>query len=193
MQNVTGSSAVAVRLARHRVHVGLPVVAIIVWVARSTPWALTAGAAIACGGLIVRALAAGQLRKHEALVTSGVYACTRNPLYLGSAVMAAGFALASDSLVAACVLVAYFALFYLPAIRWEEERLSARYGREFAGYSLRVPRIWPRFPRRSPFSGFSWRSWRWYWRNGEYAAAIGFVVGILTLVGKMLLRGPAAG
>ena len=190
MPSVTGTSAIAVRLARHRVHVGLPVVAIIVWLARSTPGALEAGTAIAAAGLLVRALAAGQLRKHESLVTSGVYACTRNPLYLGSAVMAAGFALAADSLVAASVLLAYFALFYLPTIRWEEERLRARYGSEFAGYSVRVPRIWPRFPARSPFSGFSWR---WYWRNGEYAAALGFVVGVATLVGKMLLRGSAAG
>jgi hypothetical protein len=104
--------------------------------------------------------------------------------------MAAGFALAADSPVAALVLLAYFSLFYPSAIRYEEERLTARYGQEFAAYSLRVPRIWPRLPLGSPFSGFSWR---WYWRNGEYSAAIGFVIGVVTLVGKMLLRGSAPG
>jgi protein-S-isoprenylcysteine O-methyltransferase Ste14 len=177
-------------LARHRVHVALPLVAGIVWFARSTPWGLAAGSAIAAAGLVVRALAAGQLRKHETLVTSGVYASTRNPLYLGSAVMAAGFALAADSVVAALMLLTYFALFYPPTIRWEEERLTARYGREFAGYSLRVPRIWPRLPIRSPFTGFSWH---WYWRNGEYATALGFAVGVAVLAGKMVLHRSALG
>lgn len=168
----------------------MPVVTIIVWLARSTPYALAGGLGIACLGLGVRALAAGQLRKHEALVTSGLYGSTRNPLYLGSAVMAAGFALAADSALGALVLLAYFALFYPATIRWEENRLRVRYGREFAGYTLRVPRLWPRLPLRSPLTGFSWRC---YWRNGEYSAALGFLVGVVTLVGKMLLRRSAPG
>jgi protein-S-isoprenylcysteine O-methyltransferase Ste14 len=172
------------------VHAAVPVVALDLWLARSTPWALTAGSALACVGLVVRGLAAGQLRKHETLVTSGLYAATRNPLYLGSAVMAAGFALAVDSVAGALILFGYFAAFYPATIRWEERRLEARYGSEFTGYSGRVPRLCPRWPVRSPWSGFSWR---WYWRNGEFAAAVGLVAGVAALAVKMVLHRPAVG
>src|SRR5262249_36642549 len=114
--------------SHYRVGLGLPVAVVSVWQAQPTPRALAAGAAIAFLGVVVRALAAGQLRKHEGLTTSGVYAITRNPLYLGSVVMAGGFALATHSWVAASMIAGYFAAFYPSAIRREEVRLRARYG-----------------------------------------------------------------
>ena len=114
-----------------------------------------------------------------------MYAATRNPLYLGSAVMGAGFAVAVGSVAGALILFGYFAAFYPATIRWEEQRLEARYGSAFTGYSGRVPRLWPRWPVQSPWSGFSWR---WYWRNGEYAAAVGLVAGMAALAMRMVLR-----
>src|SRR5438552_6021092 len=84
--------------SHYRVAVGLPVALACVWQAQPTSRTLAAGAEIAFLGVLLRAVAAGQLRKHQTLTTSGVYAITRNPLYLGTVVMAAGFALATELL-----------------------------------------------------------------------------------------------
>src|SRR5712691_562141 len=163
--------------SHYRVALGLPVAVASVWQAQPTSRALAAGAAIAFLGVLIRTVAAGQLRKHHGLTTSGVYAITRNPLYLGSAVMAAGFALATDSWVAASLIAGYLAVFYPSAIRREEQRLRSRYADVFEDYVARVPRFWPRlgWPLGTTFS------WACYFRNAEYQAALGFVAGVALL------------
>jgi len=163
--------------SHYRVAVGLPVALTCVWQAQPTSRTLAAGAAIAFLGVLVRAVAAGQLRKHQNLTTSGVYAITRNPLYLGTVVMAAGFALATDSWVAASLIAGYLAVFYPPAMRREEQRLRARYADAFDDYVARVPRFWPRLglPVGTTFS------WACYLGNAEYQAPVGFFVGVALL------------
>src|ERR1044072_9508963 len=51
--------------------------------ARPTPKMLLIGASVSLLGLALRAWAAGHIRKYAQLATSGPYAFTRNPLYLG--------------------------------------------------------------------------------------------------------------
>ncbi len=75
------------------------------------------GVGIAICGLLLRGFAAGHLRKHQQLATSGPYAFTRNPLYLGSVLLAAGFSVASHSWISALLLAAYLAIFYPVVIR----------------------------------------------------------------------------
>jgi protein-S-isoprenylcysteine O-methyltransferase Ste14 len=58
-------------------------------------WSLAAGSAVALIGVGIRAVASGHVKKNEELAMTGPYAYTRNPLYLGSIVIAAGFALAA--------------------------------------------------------------------------------------------------
>ena len=86
---------------RWRVRVGYPVgIAAFVFARPQIKW-LVCGVAIAVLGLVVRGYAAGHLRKHQKLATSGPYAFTRNPLYLGSVLLAAGFSVASHSWISA--------------------------------------------------------------------------------------------
>ena len=99
---------------------GYPVGLLCIFLARPTLWSVAVGAVIALIGLLVRAAAAGHLRRAKALADTGPYARTRNPLYFGSALLGAGFLVASHSLFAAILLAAYFAVFYPTVMRREE-------------------------------------------------------------------------
>ena len=168
--------------ARWRVRLGYPVALVCLWLARPTPAWLAAGAVAAALGLVLRVAAAGHLRKHEQLATSGPYAYTRNPLYLGSALLALGFAVACHSWAVAAILTVYFALFYPAVMRWEEQELRARYGGAFDDYAACVPLFWPRLtPARTSGSAGGRFSGALYRRNHEYQAALGFLAGIALL------------
>jgi protein-S-isoprenylcysteine O-methyltransferase Ste14 len=168
---------------RWRVRAGYPVAIAFAALAQPTMLNLLVGAVVAGLGLLVRALAAGHLRKHEALATSGPYAFTRNPLYFGSAILAAGFLVAGRSWIAIAIVAAYFVVFYSAVMRREEQELRARYGVAFDDYAARVPLFWPRLtPAGSGRADFSGQLYR---RNREYQAAIGTVTGLLLLYAKM--------
>jgi len=177
-------------VTRWRVRAGYPLAILYWWLARPSYRSILIGAVIAIIGLAVRASAAGHLRKIQALTTTGPYAWTRNPLYLGSAIMAAGFAVAGNSWWSALVLIVYFCAFYPAVMRNEESELRERYGDAFTAYASRVPLFFPLPPRRSSehtsaSSGFSFAQYR---RNREYQAALG-VFGALFLVWlRMKLR-----
>ena len=113
------------------------------WLARPSWRSLAFGAIGVVLGLLIRALASGHVRKNEALATSGPYAYTRNPLYLGSLLMGLGFAVAARSWWVGVALVVMFVAIYLPVIR-DEEAFLRRTFPEFEEYSRRVPRMLPR-------------------------------------------------
>lgn len=145
------------------------------------------GAGIAILGLIVRGYAAGYLRKHQQLATSGPYAFTRNPLYLGSMFLAAGFCVASHSWTSTLLLAAYLAIFYPVVIRREQAELEKHYGSAFLEYASRVPAFWPRLsPATTSTARFSWPLYR---QNREYEATIGLAVAMLILWLLMVWRG----
>lgn len=171
---------------RWRVRMGYPVALVYLALARPTPLLLMIGGAIGIVGLAIRAWAAGYLRKHQALARSGPYAFTRNPLYFGSVILAAGFIVVSGSIWAAIVVAAYIGLFYPAVMRREEAELRARYGEDFGTYAAAVPLFWPalrRFPAHAEaHERFSWALYR---RNREYQAAIGFILGLAILWARM--------
>ena len=178
---------------RWRVRVGYPL-AIIYWLlAAPTPDSILLGAAIASIGLTIRGAASGHLRKYEQLATDGPYAHTRNPLYFGSAFLAAGFIAAGHSWWAGGLIAAYFAIFYYAVIRNEESDLRARYGDLFNDYARRVPLFWPRLSAApsvapSPAKPAEMFSWAQYRRNREYQAAIGVVAGLGIVWLRMWIR-----
>lgn len=166
-------------LSRWRVRLGYPAALACLWLSEPTPKTLLLGALVALPGLMLRAAAAGHLHKHEALATSGPYAYTRNPLYLGSAILGAGFAVAAASWWAAAVVAAYFVAFYPAVMLGEEQELRERYGAAFAAYAAQVPRFWPRLkPAAGPARQFSFQN---YLRNREYQTILGFAVALYLL------------
>src|SRR5947209_4872336 len=103
------------RVARRiRVPLGFALAAFYVWIARPSWTSLAVGALVAGPGILLRALASGHVKKNEELATSGPYAYTRNPLYLGSLIMAIGFAIAARSLWVLIVMLLMFFAIYLP-------------------------------------------------------------------------------
>ena len=164
---------------RWRVRVGYPVGIAAFWFARPQPKWLFCGVAIAVIGLLLRGYAAGHLRKHKQLAISGPYAYTRNPLYFGSVLLAAGFCVASYSWKSTALLAAYLIVFYPVVIRREQTELKTLYGGAFDEYASRVPAFWPRMPpAKSSGERFSWALYR---QNREYEAAIGLVVAMAIL------------
>jgi hypothetical protein len=172
--------------ARWRAPLGYPTAALCLWLAHPTLRSIVAGSVIAGVGLLIRAAAAGHLRKREALARTGPYARTRNPLYLGSAFIAAGFALAGRSWVAAGLLALYFVVFYIQVMRREESELRVQYGKAFADYASNVPLFWPKLGVKSAGEGgFSFAQ---YVRNREYNAAIGAALTIAVLAALAFWR-----
>jgi protein-S-isoprenylcysteine O-methyltransferase Ste14 len=171
---------------RWRVRVGYPVGIAAFCFARPQPKWLFCGVGIGVVGLLLRAYAAGYLRKHKQLATSGPYAYTRNPLYLGSVLLAAGFSVASHSLISTALLAAYLMVFYPVVIRREQAELRTHYGDAFVEYASRVPAFWPRLsPAGSTGERFSWALYR---QNREYEAAIGLAVAMAILWLVMVWR-----
>jgi protein-S-isoprenylcysteine O-methyltransferase Ste14 len=174
------------RIARRaRVPLGFAFAILYFVLARPTVLSLAAGGLITLVGLSVRAIASGHVRKNEELATSGPYAHTRNPLYLGSTLIALGFAIAGRNWWIGAALVVFFVVIYLPVIRSEETFLRARFA-EFAEYESNVPRLLPRITAWRHASGsFSWALYR---QHREYNALTGAAVLTAALVVKMWLR-----
>ena len=78
----------------------------------------------------------------EELVTTGPYAYTRNPMYLGHLIALTGLAITLRSPRAA-LLAAAVAVWFDRRVRADEVRLSARFGEEYTAYSRRVRRWVP--------------------------------------------------
>lgn len=172
--------------ARWRVPLGFAFAVAFAVLSQPTRSLLTVGALVALGGLMLRALAAGHIEKNQTLATSGPFRYTRNPLYLGTLILGAGFIIASASWVLAAAFVALFFSVYLPVMHREEQFLQGRFGAEFDSYAARVPLFLPAPGRRFPAQGqFRWRQ---YIRNREYEAAGGWCVIFVFLLVKMMLR-----
>ena len=173
---------------RIRVPLGFLFAVLYFWLARPSWRSLAVAAIVVAPGLLIRALASGHVRKNEALATSGPYAYTRNPLYLGSLLMGSGFAVAARSWWVGIVLVVMFVAIYLPVIRDEEVFLRQKFP-EFEEYALRVPRMLPKLAPHSDGAdeaaeGFSWDL---YLKHREYNALLGVVAMMAVLVAKMKL------
>ncbi len=168
---------------RIRVPLGFLFAAVYLWLAAPTWESIVAGSVVAAPGLWLRALASGHVRKNTALTTAGPYAYTRNPLYLGSVILAAGFALAARSVWLAAGLLLLFLAVYLPVIRSEEEFLRRTFP-EFEEYARRVPRLVPRVPGEPAAHGEFSREL--YLRHREYNALLGAAGMMAALAAKLL-------
>lgn len=176
------------RIARRiRVPLGFLFAVLFLWLARPTWNLILLSLILVIPGVWLRAYAAGYVKKNAELTRTGPYAYTRNPLYLGSMLIAYGFAWASGSWILFVALAVGFLAIYLPTIRSEEEYLRAHFA-GFDEYAGQVPRLLPRLsPARSglPAGRFSRER---YLHHREYNASIGAVALYAALVALLLYR-----
>lgn len=125
---------------------------------------LVGGTILALGGQALRLWAAGHLIKDRVLTTTGPFAYTRHPLYLGSTLIGLGLCLASGIWWSYLLIAVVFALFYLPTAAFEEEWLRETYGESYDRYREAVPGVGVRRSRYDPPAptaiapdrGFAW-------------------------------------
>jgi protein-S-isoprenylcysteine O-methyltransferase Ste14 len=154
-----------------------------IWRARPSWTALLIGMVLTVLGIAIRALASGQVKKDRELTTTGPYAYVRNPLYLGSIVIAIGFMAAARDLWVAIILLLFFVLVYVPVIRGEEKYLR----RQFPGYAEYTRRVPSLVPRTLWFAGATIGFSRaLYFRHREYNSLLGAVAMLAVLIAKIL-------
>lgn len=149
--------------------------ALFLLLARPRPVTLLAGVTVSVFGLLLRAWAAGHIRKDSALATSGPYAYTRNPLYLGNFLLGLGFTIGSGWWPLGVLFGVLFLGIYLPVMRVESETLVKLFGEGYQSYARGVPIFFPRVtPYRSGESKTEFDS-SLYMRYREYRAALGLL------------------
>jgi len=164
-------------IQRWRVPLGFLCGGAFIFFARPTPVALLIGASVSIVGLALRAWAAGHIRKNAQLATSGPYAFTRNPLYLGSFLLGLGFMIAAGRLLLGVLFAALFLGIYLPVMRVEASTMAQLFGKDFQTYRRAVPLFFPRLtPFRQNESTANKFDGALYLRYREYRAALGLVV-----------------
>lgn len=167
-------------VARLRVPSGFLIVVVFGWLSHPTHTSLLVGLPVALCGLALRAWAAGCLAKNRELATGGPYAYTRNPLYIGTLLVAAGLVAASRNVSLGVLFAVVFLLVYLPVIQLEEQHLRKLFP-EYGSYAGAVPAL---FPRVTPWHGKNSQPFQGalYLRNQEYQAGAGLLAGMLYLL-----------
>ena len=153
--------------------------------ARPTPLTLAVGGTIAFIGVLVRGWASGHISKNERLATSGPYAHTRNPLYFGSFLIAAGFAVAAHWALLLLVL-AFFVLIYAPTMQRERANIAGRFPDAYEAYAANVPAF---VPRPTPWKATHPEdenafSLELYMKHGEWKAGLTY----LLVIGWLIYR-----
>ena len=153
--------------SRYRVPAGWIAGAIVFAFARPVAASLLLGLPLAVAGEALRVWASGHIEKMKALATGGPYAHSRNPLYLGSLLIALAVGIASASPAAVAAVALYFLAFYPSVMREEARFLAERFGEAYAAWAGTVPLFWPRLTPGGPRgSRFLWarvgtnREWR---------------------------------
>lgn len=102
------------------------------------------GVLICLAGATLRFVSSGFLRKEAKLSVGGPYSHTRNPLYLGTFIMALGATLSVGAFVLTVVSAFVFYLNYHYVIDHEEQKLPSYFGASYLQYCAMVPRFLPR-------------------------------------------------
>jgi len=162
------------RLARFRVTLGFIVGVVCFWLAQPSWRTVVVGGLIAIPGEMLRLWAAGHIEKGREITRSGPYRFVRHPLYLGSSIMAIGFAVAAGSGIVVALVAGYMGLTLLAAMQTEERALDQKFNGEYSAY---------REGRAEPVARrFSWQR---VVANREYRAAAGVAIGLGLLALEM--------
>ncbi len=154
--------------------------------AKPGPRSLIFGAAVAVIGLVIRAWSSGYLKKNMELTTSGPYAHTRNPLYLGTFILGTGIAISSGAVWFVALFMTLYLLIYVPVMFAEAETLRELFPAEYPQYSLSVPLFLPRLTAGGSEFGGRRFALSQYVKHREYRAALGLVAVYAMLAAKFL-------
>jgi protein-S-isoprenylcysteine O-methyltransferase Ste14 len=138
-----GSAWWAAKMTPNRWLLGLALVAIGEWIRL---------AGVAAAGTVTRR----RSRNVERLVTYGIFAWTRNPLYIGNFFAWIGFTVVSGVLWFIPVAILLFALEYSLIVRYEEGVLESIFGDDYLAYKARTPRWLPRTPQEAFAGPHTW-------------------------------------
>jgi protein-S-isoprenylcysteine O-methyltransferase Ste14 len=168
-----------------RIPLGFLLAGLYIAFARPTELGLLTGAVIAFVGVLIRGWASGHIEKNDRLAMSGPYAHTRNPLYFGSFLIAAGFVMAVHWGLL-LVVIAFFVLIYAPTMQREVANMAGRFPDEYAEYAANVPAFVPRPTpcRRQTPPPTSFR-WPLYMQDGEWKVVVTYLIVIAWLAFRM--------
>lgn len=173
--------------SRLRVPAGWLVGLVVVALARPTALSMLVGLPLALAGEALRVWASGHIEKTRRLATGGPYAHSRNPLYVGSLLIALGVAAACASPWVVLAVAVYFLAFYPSVVREEAAFLREKFAAEYAAWAAAVPLFWPRLrpsgPRGSRFE------WSRVTRNREWRTALALPLLAALLVALPIVRG----
>lgn len=134
-------------------------------------------------GESIRVWAAGHLQKNEVLTVTGPYAYVKNPLYIGSILITAGFCLLADNIYLLSAAYFMFCFHYIPyKKRVEGDRLKRHFGDEYEDYNKKVPEY---LPRPTPYSdkNASWQ-FRCFIENSEEGILLIILAGIVLILSR---------
>ena len=127
------------------------------------------------------------------LVQGGIYGHTRNPMYLGNLLIAAGMCMVSGAPAAYVIVLPIFLFVYGAIMATEEAFLHHKFGADYVAYCSRVPRMLPSLTglRHTLSSG------QYHWRRAvrkELSTLAGLLLGLIALPvwRTYFLRGPAS-
>ncbi len=134
-------------------------------------------------GEAIRIWAAGHLQKNEVLTVTGPYAYVKNPLYIGSIFITAGFSILADNIYLLTAAFFMFCFHYIPyKKKMEGDRLKKRFGARYEDYDEKVPEYLPRW---SPYSDekASWQ-FRYFIENSEEGILLLVLAGIILILSR---------
>lgn len=132
-------------------------------------------AGVAAAGTVTRR----RSRNVQRLVTYGIFAWARNPLYVGNLLIWVGFVIVSGIYWFLPIAVALFVVEYTLIVRYEEGVLESIFGGEYLAYKSSTPRWMPKVPAARHSGPMDWRE---AWKSEistflQYAAlAVGFAI-----------------
>lgn len=165
-------------VAKLRVPFGFILLIAFAVLAKPSGASLLYGLPVSVFGLVLRGWATGHLAKNQNLATSGPYAYIRNPLYVGTLIVAAGIVIAARDWLLAGIFAAVFFLVYLPVIELEEQHLRSL----FPGYAKYARCVHSLLPLSQWPFGRGRFSWAFYKKNEEYKALLGFLLAVAWLL-----------
>ena len=82
-------------------------------------------------------------RKSNDIIAEGPYSVCRNPLYVGSFLLAIGVGLCFENLLVLLLVPTIIIPAHILTVRWEEAHLESKFGERYRLYKQKVPRFWP--------------------------------------------------